>query len=91
MPKEVRFEISKKLMDLSIDMVKAIDIAEGKNITIGDLTLAGFGIPTSKLKCLSDRIVIPPTETKLIDYLEYYRYLLLENISEIKKEAEVTA
>lgn len=89
MPKEVRFEISRKLMDLSIEIINAIDTSREKGITVGDLVKAGFGVPMSKMACLSSEMVMPDKETRLSDYMEYYRFLLESKQEEIKQEAGI--
>ncbi len=82
-----RYETSQRLMDLTIEMVRALDNSNQKNITVGDLIKAGFGVPMSKMKCLSSEVVLPTDDTNLIDYMEYYRYLLETKQEDIKQEA----
>lgn len=84
---DARFEISRELMNLSIEMVKGLDKANNRYLTVGDLVKSGFGVPMSKLVCLADKLEVPGNDTRIIDYLEYFKELMNLRENEIKAEA----
>lgn len=84
---ERRVEVSENLMKASRQAVTDIEDQYGIRLTLGDLVMAGFGIPVSGMKCLTDDVIIPTLEMGLADYLGYYHALFEDKRQEIYEES----
>lgn len=87
MPKERRYDASRRMMDVSIRVVEEMNSVLGRDLTIGDLQVAGFGTPSVKMECLQQVKWNPGTGDSVWEYLQYCKYLLEAYESQVRDEA----
>jgi hypothetical protein len=55
----------------------------GRDLRISDLKKSGFGIPYTKIDCLSEIMNFPDDNVRVVDYLNYAREVLETNLKKI--------
>jgi hypothetical protein len=61
----------------------------GRDLKISDLKRSGFGIPYTNIDCLKGIMKFPDDDEKIVDYLQYAKSVLENNLGIINKEAKL--
>jgi hypothetical protein len=81
-----QLEASYAMLDFNDMLVASLEARIGRELNIGDLVAADFGVPLTSIDSLKEVMQPPSSETTLSDYLEYARQILLAHGGELTKE-----